>query len=150
MKLHFQKDLKMNIEERWEKWEPIEGLTGYYYIDSICNNKYGLKIILVKRKDKKKELHITFNTGVYSFRDTDDSYTIDKITVIGERQGDEELFCSTSFFKVTNSEYVKWLSEMSRDISDYPPLEHLVIVTEDSTFEMLTHYRPKAEYIDLS
>ena len=138
----------MNTEERWEKWEPIEGLTGYYYIDSICNNKYGLKIILVNMKDKKKELHITFDTGVYCLRDTDDSYTDDRVIAACKRQG-EELFRSTNFFKVTNSEYVKWVSEMSRGISDYPPLEHLVIISEDSTFEVLTNYRPKAEYINL-
>ena len=58
-------------------------------------------------------------------RDTYDSYVDDRMIAAANRQG-EALFLSSNLS--TYSEYITWVSEQSGGISDFQPLEHLVIL----------------------
>ena len=138
----------MERKEQWMRWQPADNLRNGYYIDSTCNDKNGLKIVLIETENAKKAVTVLFDSGIYCYRDTYETYTHSRMLEACERQG-RELFYGTNFFKVTNSDYIKWVSEQSGGISNCQPLEHFVIFTQDSMVEILAYYEPRVEFIDL-
>ena len=54
-----------------------------------------------------------------------------------------------SFFKVTNSEYLKWASYQSNGVSESLNLTHYAIWTEDWTIDILSWAEPNVEFVDI-
>src|SRR3989304_7328130 len=106
------------MQEEWTRWEPIEGLGKSYEIDSVSNdNKNGFVVLLSEYNDEKKRLRVAFENSVCSYRSTDETLRCKKIEQLNDKYG-TYFYSKWAFFKVTNSEYLQWLSEQSCTISD--------------------------------
>jgi len=68
------------------------------------------------------------------------------INKIDERYG-TEFYAEWTFFKVTNSEYIQWLSEQSYGIAESESLIHFSILAGDSIVDVIAAYEPKITII---
>ena len=134
----------MQLQEQWNMWEPLSKLRGDYYRDYVIDSyQEGFKVIIGDHNNEKKKIYIKFKFGVSSYRETDELYA-------WARQKDF-LRDGSYFYKVINSKYIKWLSDTSEGVSDamQPNMQHFVIFSEDSTFEILDSSEPEIEFVDL-
>ena len=97
----------MKIQEQWLMWEPLSQLRGDYYFELIALNAHdaNFKITLGEHNNKKEAVHLTFKFGVACYRVMDELYAF-------EMQKDF-LREGSSFYKVINSKYIQWLSDIS-------------------------------------
>ena len=134
----------MKIEEQWLMWEPLSQLRGDYYFELIALDAHdaNFKIILEKYNNKKEKVHLTFKFGVACYRVMDELYAFEMQKNF-LREG-------SSFYKVINSKYIQWLSDISKGVSYaiQPNMQHFVIFTEDFTLEILNTADPEIEMIN--
>lgn len=131
-------------QEQWLMWEPLSKLNGDFYLDYVIDShEEGFKIIVGDYNNKKKKIHIIFKLGVRCYRDTYETYfwLVQKDFL---REG-------SSFYKVVNSRYIKWLSDISNGVSGdmEPDIQHFVIFTEESTLEILNRWDPEITFVDV-
>lgn len=134
----------MEFKEQWIMWEPLSKLKDDFYIDYVIDSDQdGFKIIIGDNNNEKKKIHIKFKFGISSYRNTDELYAW--------LMQKDFLRDGSSFYRVINSKYIKWLSDISNGISTSmnPDMQHFVIFTEDSTLEILNSADPEIEFIDL-
>ena len=134
----------MELKEQWIKWEPLSKLDNDFYIDHVIDSyQDGFKIVVGNHNNKEKKIHINFKFGIGSYRNTDELYAW--------LMQKDFLHGGSSFYKVINSKYIKWLSEISNGISTsmQPDMQHFVVFSEDTTLEILASYEPEIEFIDL-
>lgn len=148
---NIQRIKKMNTEEKIYPWKPIEGLAGKYNLQSVIDDLESFRIFLSRDDDAKKGVIIKFR-GTRSYRISDELLSMHLLQVPIEDYEDpiarEEILC-WAFFKVINSEYLKWASYQSNGVSDSLNLTHYAIWTEDTTLEILSWVAPQVEFIDL-
>lgn len=130
------------MEEIWKKWEPVANMAQKYYVDSIQDNIKGLNIILSDSKHDNSFLEILFNYSVHGYRSTDESFR-QKIFSDLEEKHITEFYSKWTLFKVTNSEYLKWISDQSFSISESENLIHFVIMAADSIVDIVAAYEPQ-------
>jgi len=136
------------MEEKWTRWEPIDGLEGQYAIKSVIEDTEAFTLNLFKWDDSKKKVLITFDGIVCSYRSTDETYRDKLICDLEEKYG-ATFLSGWTFFKVNNSNYVKWLSEQSYGISDhFSCTQHFSILGVDCVFDIIASYEPKVEIIN--
>lgn len=133
--------------EEWTKWEPITGLSAKYYIDSISYNNEGFKVLLSEAHNPKKQVVIFFENGVEVYRSADETYRYRLFLDLSEKYGD--LHGKWTFFKVTNSLFLKWISEQSCTISDDRELIHYSLITGNDVLDIADPLEPKVEIIHL-
>jgi hypothetical protein len=66
------------------------------------------------------------------------------LNYIDEKYG-TEFYSQWTLFKVTNSEYLEWISNQSFDIAESENLTHFAIVVVDSIIDIIAAYEPKIE-----
>ncbi|GAC43779.1 hypothetical protein [Paenibacillus popilliae] len=130
------------MQENWERWEPVSGLSSKYYIKSLSDSIEGFKLFLFDANDEKKKVEVVFEDSVHAYRSTDESFRQSTINTINERYG-TEFYAEWTFFKVTNSGYIRWLSEQSYGIAESEPLIHFSILAGDSIVDVIAAYEPK-------
>ena len=136
------------MQEQWTRWEPVIGLARKYDIETIYNNNDGLTITLMDVKNNKSKVHMIFTGRLISYRWADETYMDYRVQNLFRDYG-SEFFCEWTFFKVTDSEYSKYISKTSGTISDYTPYIHFAFFTEESIFEVLVMYEPEIEFVHL-
>jgi hypothetical protein len=124
------------------------GLSQSYYIDSISNNEEGFKIVLSESNNKEKKLLVIFENSVDCYRSTNESYTGIIIRELNEKYG-KDFYVDWTFFKIIDSEHLKWLSEKSGGLSNTCPLQHLVFFSVDELLEVICTYEPIFEFINV-
>ena len=129
---------------KWIKWEPIEGLSSKYYINSILDGLEGLIVVLSDANDENKKVKVVFEDSVHTYRSTDESFRQSTINDLDEIYG-TQFYSDWTFFKVTNSEYMQWLSAQSYSIIDSEPLIHFIFLAVDSVVDIIATYEPKVE-----
>lgn len=134
--------------EEWTRWQPVQGLGPKYFIDSISDNLDGLQIILFEKRAKKERVIITFEDSVDGYIRMDETYRYKLILDLGEKYG-LDFYGDWTFFKVTNSSFLKWISEQSCTISDHRHLIHFSILAGDSVLDIVSGLEPKVEIIKL-
>jgi|SRR5579862_3646837 len=134
------------MHEQWTQWRPIEQLAPGYYITAIIDDVTGFYIRLGESNNSPQGLFITFQRSIDAYRTTDEGYRAAKLLYLNDTYG-HDFFAKWSFFKVTNSEYLKWLAQESGGIFNSKSNEHLVLITEDSMLDIATTYEPKIEII---
>ncbi len=97
--------------------------------------------------DPEKKVRILFKNGVDVYRNTNESFTNELIVNLGERYG-RSFYADWPFFKVTNSEYLDWLSKTSSGISDTRPLKHFAILSVDSVLEIINDSEPEVTFVN--
>lgn len=137
------------MQEQWTRWEPIVGLAGKYYLESIADTFDGFKAFFFDAKNHNKKIQVIFEDSVHSYIRTDESCRSDLIFRLKNQYG-SEFYATWTFFKVTNSEYLRWLSEQSCTFSDYLKMQHFSFITMDFILDIVTNYEPRVEFINTS
>lgn len=132
------------MQEQWMRWEPIKGLLANYDIDAIFDTQEGLKIIL---ECNQKKVSVLFKNGAASYIKTDETLRYKKICELSEKY-EGNFYASWTFFKVENSEYLKWLEVQSCTISQGYQLQHFSFMTDDSILDVATSGEPIVEDIE--
>jgi hypothetical protein len=135
------------MNEQWVKWEPIKGLSANYYVDSISDNMKGFKIVLSEAKNENKKIHIIFKDAVYAYRSTEEGFRLDMLYYLKAQYG-AKFYSEWSFFKITDSAYLKWLSEQSYGITDRLNFTHFCIFTMNFVLDIIAAYEPIVKIIE--
>lgn len=130
------------MEEDWQKWEVGSDLSAKYYIESISDSINGFRILLSDANDESKKVEVLFEDSVHAYRSTDESFRQSTINNLDERYG-TEFFRDNTFFKVTNSEYIHWLSLQSYEIAESESIFHFSFLAVDSVVDVVAAYDPK-------
>lgn len=139
------------MNEQWKKWEPISGLVNKYNVTFISEDmkKDGKFIIILEEyENEKKGVRITWDQGPWAFRITYESFCLKLIYDLNQKYG-SNFYVNWTFFKVENSEYSKWLSEQSYQVTDSLKFQHFVIFTPEELIDIVNWSEPKLEFIDL-
>ena len=136
------------MQEKWIRWEPTNNLSKKYYVESISEDiKDKYKILLTNAENNKNKILISWPIGVDAHRSTDESYTLATINFLDNQYG-PEFYANWTFFKIENSNYLKWLSDQSYGISDDCNLTHFCILAVDSMIDIINNYDPTITIID--
>lgn len=130
------------MKESWQRWELGRELSTKFYIESISDSKNGFRILLSGADDESKKVEIVFEESVHAYRSTDESFRQSMINNIDEQYG-TEFYKDYTFFKVSNSEYIHWLSLQSYGIAESEPLYHFSFLAVDSVLDVIAAYVPK-------
>lgn len=130
------------MAEQWTKWEPIQGLANNYYIDSVSDTIDGFIIQLSDADDEEKKVLVLFEDSVDAYRSADESFRRSTMFDLSQKY-DKTFFHYWTFFKVTNSSYIQWLSEQSFGITDSLHFTHFSFIAADSILDVITNYEPK-------
>jgi len=134
------------MHEQWTQWRPIEQIALQYYTTAIIDAATGFHIRLGESNNNPRGLFITFEHSIDACRVTDEGDRFTKVLYLIDKYG-RDFFVKWAFFKVTNSEYLEWLSQESGNFSDSKSMEHLALITQDSIIDIATSYEPKFEII---
>lgn len=132
--------------EQWIRWEPIQGLEGKYYLDDFSWSKKGFIVELIHEK-KDEKIQILFDNYIDAFRYTNESFYL---TILDNASPKHEtrFYANFSFYKITNSEYLVWLSKQSAEWSDLFNFTHFCILGGDEVIDIVTNYEPKVTIMD--
>ena len=135
--------------EKWTRWEPEKNLAPKYYIESITDRiEDKFNMILSDSKTKKKVL-ISFPHGIEAFRSTSESFILLTIDTLDKTYG-TDFYGDWTFFKVEDSEYLKWISSQTYNIYDESkfPFIHFCFLGIDSMIDIITTYEPTITFLD--
>ena len=134
--------------EIWSYWMSANIEQSDYDIHLIREKGWDFTVILIDFENKQRELHIAFDQA-YCFRSTYELFTCMRMDKAYNQQG-RDFFLKRQFYKITNSEYVAWVSEQSGGVSNsFGNLEHYVICTDDQMVEILSYGEPQVTFVDV-
>ena len=133
--------------ETWTQWKPIEGLASKYYLKSLSDEIEGFRIMLVPLKSELQSIEIFFKDGVYAYSKTDESFRVKLPYELNQEYG-LEFYKNWTFFKVTNSQYLKWLSEQSYEWSHAYDMIHFSLLTSNNSIDIVADYEPIVTIIE--
>lgn len=113
-----------------------------YYIDSINDTINGLCILLSEVNDASLRVKVLFEHSVHAYRSTDESYRSNTINYLQDSYG-VNFYRERTFFEITDSEYIQWLSKQSQGISDLEQISHYSILAVNSIVDVIAAYEPK-------
>jgi hypothetical protein len=132
--------------EEWTRWTPIQGLDGNYYLDFFAWSAKGFIVELISGK-KGKKIQIVFADYIDAFRYTNESFYLKVLDNTSAKQ-DVDFYKNFSLFKITNSQYLAWLSEKSCTLSDRCDFIHFCILGGDEVIDIVANYEPKVTIMD--
>jgi len=132
--------------EEWKRWEPMQGLSGRFVIDSLMLS-YDALIIQLSAEDNDTKIEIVFDGNIDAYRYTNESFCFTIFSDLSKKYGDD-FYSNCSFFKITNSEYIQWISGKSAGWADALPFRHFCIVGNDEVLDILACYEPKVKIIE--
>jgi hypothetical protein len=134
---------QIKMKEEWKKWEPIKGLSEKYYTKSILDDfEQGFKVVLCDEKNEKKQVIVTFENSVCSYKWTNETFRIDTAAFLDKQYG-KDFYTKWTFFKVTNSPYLQLLSKESSGIANYYSPIHFAIIESNAITDIIASYEPK-------
>ena len=133
------------LEEDWARWEPFTELKPAYDIINIQDDMDYLRILIHSTKCDQ-QLEVVFDTDS-AYRKTDETFRLNLINQLSEKYGDE-FYVKWSFFKIENSNYMKWLSEQSNGYTGDLKLKHFVIMGIDSIVDIVAYEEPKFKLLE--
>lgn len=134
------------MEENWQRWEVGSDLSAKYYIESISDSIDGFRILLSDANDESKKVEVLFEDSIHAYRSTDESFRQSTINNLDEQYG-TEFFRDNTFFKVTNSEYIHWLSLQSYGIAESESIFHFSFLAVDSVVDVVAAYEPNVSIL---
>lgn len=87
---------------------------------------------------------MVFENGIDALRITTETFKLSTISYLNENYGGE-FYAGWTFFKVENSEYLKYLSEQSGAISDSYGVKQYSIITDEEIIDIVCTYEPKTK-----
>ncbi len=131
--------------EQWTRWEPIQGLEGRYIFDSFAWLDKGFVVEFISVKEDKK-IQILFYYFVDAYRYTNESFYL-KLLDNASNKNEIDLRNFT-IFKVTNSEYLAWISDKACGLSDGMNFIHFCIIGTDEIIDIVANYEPIVTIMD--
>lgn len=128
------------MKEQWIRWMPEKDISGIINLETLIIDNNGLKLIL-KNEDNGSFIQILFESLVLSLRCTDEGRRIKTLNDLGKKYG-AEFWGKWKFFKVIDSDYVRWHNIETYDIYAEYDINHYVIFTTDDIIEVLTDCDP--------
>ena len=125
-------------KEYWEKWKPLREFPDKIWLESLLQDRNGLKIQFESENDKK--IDIIFGNTALSCRITDEGDMLQSINYWSEEYGDD--FFTWPLYKSNNSSFVKWFNEESCKKFADKNIEHFVFITEDDIVEVISTIAP--------
>jgi len=124
------------------KWDILNNINNSCLnIKSISDNYDGLTVIL---ENNELELLTIRWADVESYcRSTEE---VRFKFIAGEWQQVRKEFPNCSFFKITNSSYIKWIKEQAGGFMDEEELIHFMIVSMDYVLDIVSKYEPDECY----
>lgn len=137
-----------SLQEKWKKWQPINGLGNRYEIDRIGYVIKGdFKILFSEYRDMGKRVTVIFKNGIYAHRKTDESFRLQTYEMLDDNYG-KDFYTKWAFFKLTNSLYIKELSTQSLGFADSYPLTHYAFLTVNSILDVVAACEPIVKILD--
>lgn len=134
------------MTETWMHWDPIPGLAKKYDIDAILDTFDDLTIILSEYNSENK-VRIVIDGTSRAYRQSDETYRCNLISQLDKKYGGD-FYGNRTFFRVTDSEYLQWLSEQSSIISDHYGVQHYSILGINWVLDIAIPFEPKVEFIE--
>lgn len=132
--------------EIWSSWEPVERFSNMYEIEDMITTETTIEIILSSfPENSPKMIRIFFDKGYTAYRFSDETYRIDTLHFVSETYKDS--LKNWSFFRVSNSQYIKSLNENNYEINKNIFM-HFTIFTSNFVLEILSQHEPKVELIN--
>jgi hypothetical protein len=135
------------MNEKWKRWMPLNEdiISGNYYIEEIIYNDIGL-IITMESEHQKQKIKITFKDSIWSYRTTDESYCW-KIFSRLSKEYPYKLYAEWDFFKITNSNYLEWITDSSGEFHDDINVTHFFIKGLELAIDIIDTEEPKVEFL---
>jgi hypothetical protein len=131
--------LSMADEERFERWEPIEGLAPKMFIEAMHDDREGFRIILRSPAPKMSALRIAFDAPL-CYRGTQEAYLLREIY-----EGDA--IYPWPIFIVRNSRYAKWFYAQATGAIDQDG-HHYHIAAVDEIVDVLSARPPVLTWLN--
>ena len=126
--------------EIWHRWVPnFDRLIDKYNFKRLDDKIDTLNIFLISITGNQK-LKICFKSA-WAHRNSYESFRMHLIAQLSERYG-SEFYTKWSFFKIENSNYLKWLSAESSGWTDMLNLNHFVIMGIDFIVDVVAAEEP--------
>ena len=136
----------MSEKEIWHKWEPlVNGLSKKYIIKSV-DNVIGEYNIYLYDNEKNKTIRVNFYESTAISRRTNIKYRSAELNKLAAEHG-KEFYEEWTFFKISNSAYVRELVEESYGMLNPAYCIHFVIVGSNCIVDVITDHDPKIEFI---
>lgn len=137
----------MNIE-KWERWIPIKNLTEKYEIFDISDDiSKDLKINLKDEINKENQIQLLFEYSVDIYRITRINFKQKTLNKLSNEYG-LDFYKQWTFFKVYDSEYLKWLSIESDTVTESITFTHYCIISPKYMIDIVVGYEPKIKIIN--
>ncbi|WP_236690778.1 hypothetical protein [Lysinibacillus xylanilyticus] len=127
-------------KEHWQKCKPLNEIPNKIWLESLLQDRNGLKIQFESENDKKIDIIFWGNTAL-SCRITDEEDMLQSINYWSEECGDD--FFTWPLYKSNNSSFVKWFNEESCEKFADKNIEHYVFITEDDIVEVISAIAPQ-------
>jgi hypothetical protein len=125
-------------------------LSNKYNVDLIKYSiENGFQITFSECQNKEKKVLFTFEIGIDAYRQADENVMKHTMKKLNDAHG-SDLYGNWTFFKVTNSLYLKWLFEESYEVSEilYGPLTHYSFLAGNVIIDVADSVGPVVEFID--
>jgi hypothetical protein len=137
------------MQEQWTRWEPVEGLGQNYDILSCCDDyRTGFTIVLCEVNNPNKQLHLIWKNSVACYASANESYTFAMFADL-VKYHDNYFFRDWTFFKVSNSNYLKRISISSGTVSDYYGFTHFAVISDEILIDVIISYEPDIKFVHL-
>lgn len=131
------------MNEQWIRWEPLADLSPKYNVNEINFNKKYLYIVLMEDELDNKIVEISFKKQIIAYTRTDESFILSLLCDLKKVYGGD-FYGKWTFFKVTNSQYIKQISEaFPSTISDPSSWIHFVVMAGDDVVDVIADYEPE-------
>jgi len=129
------------IKESWKLWDPMKNLSKRYWVKDITLEKTILSIELSPDKGLGSMLYMKFNNGIKAYRYTNESFCFSKYGELADKYPTERIFHWT-FYKATNTEYIKLFLKQSDTYDSAENLTHFAILGLDEIVDIIATEEP--------
>ena len=131
---------------RWVRWKPVDDLSVKYEIESFSLDDDGFVLMLADVQDPKKKVQVHFAQDVTTFRRIKGDLRLVVIENLYQRYG-KEFIDDWTFFKATDSYYVRTIMEDSLEIFSSEEFNHVAFITPNSILELTIGCDPSILFV---
>lgn len=129
----------MADEERFERWEPIDGLASKMFLEALHDDREGFRLILRSAEPKARALRILFDAPL-CYRGAQEAYLLRQIYEAHD-------IYPWPIFIVRNSRYAKWFYAQATDAIDRDG-HHYHIAAIDEIIDVLSARPPIVTWLN--
>ncbi|MGO9171615.1 MAG: hypothetical protein ACLP7P_06580 [Rhodomicrobium sp.] len=129
----------MADEEKFERWEAIEGLAPKMFLEAMHDDREGFRLILKSPEANSKALRIRFDAPL-CYRGTQEPYLLRRIY-------EDHAIYPWPIFIVRNSRYARWFYSQAADALDKDS-NHYHIAAMDQMIDVLSPIPPVLTWLN--